>query len=265
MPTTTRSWARGGWAQRRAATAPTVALQPGPDPEHLNPTDNIDIAAGDPLWVQSTPMPALPSALTTEPMRTVTHAGVGPLDHTPLDPQHGPGVGHAITQLEAQDIRGTWMDLDYGSVAAHEWQPLTDRDSSPTAVMVYDTPGDGDSPQTLQLERTGVGQPNDPNARTGKRLQRAWQRVWDMHWWVPEMRPSYARHAYEQPSQPPVATGTQYDSPYPSLAWMSTQDRFVQPQQRRAPTLWSPPTTAQADAQETQSQLAEQLIPSWGL
>lgn len=265
MASSTRGWARGGWAQRKAATTPVVALTPGIDPEHSNPTANIDVAAGTPMWVQSTPMPALPAQMTQEPFRTPTHAGVGPVNHTPLDPEFGTGVGHGQTIEEAQEVRTEWMSLDYGAVAAHEWQPLTDRDGSPTAVLIEDTPGDGDSPQTLQLERTGVGQPNDPFARVGKRLQRAWQRVWDMHRWDVELRPTYARNAYEQPNQPPVATGGQYDSPYASLAWMSTQDRFVHPQTRRSPTLWSPPSSAQADQQAAESALAEQLVPSWGL
>lgn len=266
MAAQTRGWARGGWAQRKAATTPAVALKPGPDPEHLNPTANIDVSVGTPLWAQSTPSPALPASMTQEPIRTVTHAGVGPLNHTPLDPEFGVGVGHGQTQLEAQEVRGAWMDLDYGAVAAHEWQPLTDRDGSPTVAFVPDAMLDGDSPATLELERTGVGRPNDPYARPQtRRLQRAWQRIWDMHWWQVELRPSYARNAYEQPNQPPVPTGTQYDSPYPSLAWMSTPDRFVQPQERRSPTLWSPPSTAGADAEAAQSLLAEQLIPSWGL
>lgn len=254
----------GAWAQRPARPASDVPLKPQPDPEHLTPTDNPGLAGTNPLWMESDAAPTLPAGYTGEPFGTPIGGG-GPLDRTPDDPSFGVGVGHGQTTEEAQAVRGELMSVDLGAYAAHTWEPNTDRDGAPHVAIIYDTPGDGDSPQTLQLQRTGVGQPNDPFARTGKRFKRWWDRVIDRHFWDPSERPVHARYAYDQPILPPVAGGTQLDSPYATQSWMGTPDRFVLPQTRRSPTLWLAPSDQAAAADAAAAAESEALMPAWGL
>jgi len=232
----------GGWAQKRHTGPIDVPLVAPIDPEHLHPTANIDVTVGDPMWVQSDTAPFLPMDYTGAGVGQVVGGG-GPLDHTPDDPNFGVGGGHGLTIQQSQVVMGELHGLDLGAVAAHAWDPITDRDGAPHMAIIYDTPGEGDSPQTLQLQRTGVGQPNDPYARTGKRIKRWWDRHIDMHWYDVERRPIYGRNAYTAQVQPPAPDGTQYDSPFPTLGpFHVTPDSFVMPQERTAPTTWNEPS-----------------------
>lgn len=254
----------GGWAQRAHRPASDVPLKPDVDPEHLNPSDNPGLAGSSPMWEQNAHAPMLPAGYTDESFPSPVGGG-GPIDHTPMSHELGAGVGHAQTQDEASQVRGHLMSMDYGAYAAKEWQPLTDRDGAPHVAIIYDTPGDGDSPQTLQLQRTGVGQPNDPHARTGKRQKRWWDRIIDMHRYGVEERPVYVRNAYDQPILPPVPDGNQLTSPYATQQWMGTPDRFVVPQVRRTPTPWDAPTDAGASYELAGASDSEMLLGSWGL
>lgn len=255
----------GSWAQRPSRTASDVPLKPEVDPEHLNPTDNPGLAGTTALWQESAgAAPTLPASYTDEGFPSPVGGG-GPIDSTPDDPMFGAGVGHAQTQAEASLVRGHLMSMDYGAYAAQEWNPTTDRDGAPRVAIISDTPGEGDSPQTLQLQRTGVGQPNDPHARVGKRQKRWWDRVIDMHRYGVEERPVYVRNAYDQPILPPVPGGTQLNSPYATQQWMGTPDRFVSAQVRRTPTQWDAPTDAGAEYDATGSAGSISLLGSWGL
>lgn len=265
------------WSKPSEPT-PAVPLVPGVDPEHLNPTPNLDY--DDQQWKSSVNAPVFADGIYVDPAAGGgMPSGYGPVDMTPgqtvntlgeygVPPersQHGVGVGPGITQGEASEIRGRLQSEDLGAVAAHQYHPLTDRfdGDGPHVALIDDTPGDGDSPATLQYQRTGVGQPNDPYARTGKRTSRWWDRVWDMHWFDVEMRPMTVKNAYTAQAQPAVVGGTQLDSPYPTsatgYATFQSPDNFVNPQLRRSPDQWGQPLTSDGVS------VAAEQISSWGL
>lgn len=265
------------WSKPSEPT-PTVPLKPGIDPEHLTPTPDLD---NDPQpWQSSVSAPAFADDYYTDPsVAGGVPSGFGPVDMTPgqtageapgeygvppIRSENGVGVGPGITQAEASEIRGRLQSQDFGAVAAHQYHPLTDRfdGDGPHVALISDEPGLGDSPATLQYQRTGVGQPNDPNARIGKRNKRWWDRVWDMHWFDVEYRPMTVKQAYTAQSQPAVSNPTQIDSPYPTSATYNpgTPDSFVSPQLRRTPVQWDQPITTDG----SYSAGVEQ-VTSWGL
>jgi|SRR5690242_8349106 len=241
----------GAWARKASTPTLDVPLKAQPDPEHLAPTDNIDVAVGNPLWVESQAAPMLPDGLMATPFGTPIQAGGGPVDMTPESHDYGPGVSPGLTTAESQALMMQWHEQDDGAVAARQWQPTTDREpgTGPRLAIITDTPLDGDSPQTLELERSGVGTPNDPYARSGKRIKRWWDRVIDMHRWEPQYRPMYARNARTAQHQPAVPNGTQLDSPF-ATPWpmRATSDAFVAPQIRRTPVPWDQPITGDGTA-----------------
>jgi len=251
---------RYGWS-KPAGDPLQVALKPHIDPEHLTP-DPVDLSPQ--LWQSNAIAPTMPEYMMDgDGTGAVIVGGGGPLDHTPADRSRGYGPNPALTTLEAQDLRGTLHSEDLGAYAAHVWQPTTDRDQTgPHVDIVYDTPGEGDSPQTLQLQRTGVGQPNDPYARTGRRIVRWWDRTIDMHWWAPEMRPMRTRNAYNAPAQPAVPDGGQLDSPFATAvtAFLGSPDSFVAPQERRTPGAWDTEMTVDGT-----SSTSPYGLSAWGL
>lgn len=232
---------RWDWSKRVMAPV-NVPLVAAIDPEHLDPTPNPGEGLGQPEWVQSVHAPGLPGEYLPDPLEIVSPYGLGPIDHTPADPQHGVGVGHGLTIQQSQQLSGQLHGEDLGAVAAHSWDPMIVREGQRHLAPAVDNWGDGDSPQTLQLERTGLGEPNDPYARKGRPRLKRWAKfVWDWHWFDPEMRPLAARNARMVPDAPAVAGGTQQDGPFSTLDYLSTRDQFVGPQTRRQPRPWDQP------------------------
>ncbi len=257
----------GAWARKASVTAPIVPLEPDRDPEHLNPTDNPEVVVGQPLWVASATAPGLPAAFVTAPYGTPVAAGGGPIDHTPADPQYGPGAGSGQTVAEAQAVRTKWMSRDDGAVAARRWQPNTDRDGTPRLDLIADTDGAGDSPETVLLKRSGIGVPeNDPYARTGRRLWRWWDRVIDMHRWDVSFRPKYLKTASTAQLQPPGGV-TQYDSPWPTpAAARVSPDAWVAAQMRRTPAAdWASPIAVDGAVNNVVGNVNDFGLGSWGL
>lgn len=236
----------GAWSRRTQAD--TVApLKPGIDPEHLDPTDNPEWVNQPPGWVSTVDSPILPDEMypmADPPMPT----GEGPIDYAPQDHSYGMGFGPGLSVMEAQDLRSYWHSQDDGSYAAGAWQAMVDRDGQPHLEVTEDGMPGGDSPQTLQYERTGVGQPNDPDARVGKRFKRWYDRYIDYHRYDTDRRPLTPVQAYTAQPQPPVPNGTQLDSPYHTAAtgYWGPPDRFVAPQMRRVPGDWAEPITTDA-------------------
>jgi hypothetical protein len=255
----------GAWARRAAVPTPLVPLKPERDPQHLEPAPNIDVTVGMPLWAQVEAAPTLAEGLTTEGYGTPIGGG-GPIDRTPHDPQFGVGGGHGQTIEQAQTVRTELQSVDLGAVAARHYQASVDRDGAPHLAIIHDTPGEGDSPQTLQIrERTGVGQPNDPYARTGKRQKRWYDRFIDMHWFDVEMRPMPIRNARVAQMQPPGGR-TQYDSPWPTPAPMrATPDAFVPAQIRRTPETWGQPLSDDGTGTQLAGAVNQFGLTSWGL
>ncbi len=229
----------GGWL-RQATQPKTVPLVAPTDPQHLVPDANPEFSGGmAATWKNNAAAPNLPDALMPLPTPELG-TGIGPVDRTPESHGYGVGIGAGLTRQESQDRMGPWHEEDHGAVAAHDWVPYRMRDGSPHSAILYDTPGDGDSPQTLQLQRTGVGQPNDPGARVGQRISRWYKRYIDRHSWDVQLRPYANKYAATTQSQPAVTDGTQINSPFPTAPgmWGGTPDRFVVPTVRRTPGPW---------------------------
>jgi hypothetical protein len=257
----------GAWARKAQSPTLAVPLVAATDPQHLKPDPNLNPDATA-IWVQGQSAPTLPSDLMHEPFG-VPIGGGGPVDHTPQDHSFGVGGGHGLTDLQSQDQMLAWHELDLGSVAATQYNPLTSREDAqapgngPHVAIIADTPGDGDSPQTLTYQRTGVGTPIDPYARTGKRQKRWWNRFIDMHWFDVTYRPMVDRYAVPQMSQPAVPGGTQLDSPYASNGPMrATPDGFVYPQERRTPVPWDQPLTQDPSGYQVDPTSG---LTAWGL
>jgi hypothetical protein len=255
------------WA-RHNQVDPTVALKPGPDPEHLQPTDNPNYVHMTPLWAASAPTAVLPLEFTDLPNPELA-TGIGPVDQTPMDHAYGVGVGPGLTTLQSQDRMGVWHSTDTGAVAVHEYVHPIMRDGQPHVAIIPDEVGAGDSPSTLQLERTGVGQPNDPEARRAARIKRWYDRYIDMHRFEPAMGPVTPKYA--RPNQPQPGdgiTGTQYDSPFDtSVTYLGSKanDRFVAPLVRRAPGPWDMGLADDGTAQTIIGAASDYGLPQWGL
>lgn len=249
----------GAWVLK-SQTRPSVALQAPTDPEHLNPTEGEDHPGQAALWQNQAPAPDLPGQMEGGQYLQPPVPG-GPVDNTPDDPNFGVGVGPGLTTLEAQEVRGALMSTDLGAYAAHRYAAGVDRDGAPHVQVLDDVPGEGDSPQTLEHKRTGVGTAGDPYARVGRRIKRWYDRYIDMHRYDVELRPKYQRYAttVDQP-QNAVAAGGQLVSPYPAFVGrVGTPDSFVTPQDRRTPSPWDQAMTTDGTGQ------AAYGLGSWGL
>lgn len=250
----------GIWATY-AYQPPVVPVQAPIDPEHLTPSDALP-GGMTASWASTVVAPVLPDAVDGQVPGVVAVPG-GPVDETPQDPNFGVGVGPGLTLEENQAIRTALMSDDRGAVAAHQWVPNTDRDGTWHVARIVDSQPDGDSPQTLQLERTGVGQPNDPYARKGTAREKRWvDRVIDMHWWNPEYRPATVKNAITAQPASPVQSGGPLVSPFPAnTGTPGTPDSFVAPQERRTPQPWDTLMTTDGTA----SLLSPDGLSSWGL
>lgn len=229
----------GAWA-KRSTPSNAAPLKPGPDPEHEKASPLLDVPVGQPGWAQSGPTPpTLPAALDST-IRQPDPGGIGPVDESP-DFGHGLGIGpgHAMTIPQVQEERRIVHGEDLGAPAANTWVPMINRDGYNHVDVIADTDNDGESPQTVALQRSGLGVATDPYARTGRRIKRWYDRFIDMHDWAVERRPAYIRNAYTGPNQPPVPGGNQLDSPFQTFGNpYVTPDSFVAPQTRRAPGAW---------------------------
>jgi hypothetical protein len=260
---TTRTYA---WSKR--SEAPTAAaLQQPLDSQHLNPTADLRFPDGQlPEWAASVYAPILPADYTGEAFATPVAVGGGPIDYTPLDhADGGGGVGHAQSTLEAQDQRGFWHSEDDGAVAARAWESFSEYPLDMNIGHAFLQPnagGHGDSPSTLQLQRTGVDQPNDPYARSGERWLKRWVDFKiDMHRWAVELRPLISKNAFTARLVPPSPVGGQYTSPFEANGpFEATPDRFVVPQDRRVPVPWDQTMTIDGVAP-----VADFNLGTWGL
>jgi hypothetical protein len=264
----------GGWA-RANVVKPLAALKPAIDPEHLDPTDNPQYAGTTPLWVENTVKPGLPAEVLAANAweRVPIEAGIGPLDLTPEDHNYGMGIGPAMSTEAAQEYRGSWHMDDQGAPLAHHWVPLTYRDGEWVNQMAHDQQLDGDSFEQLQLKRTGIGQPNDPeaSARQPSRRFRRWvNRYIDMHRYVPEPGPVRPQYAVPVPGRQAVPAGNQLTPPWgnnvqypPSQAL--TPDKFTVETMRRSPGDWV--SNQITDGTDTSLQGAGNTysLTNWGL
>ncbi len=252
----------GAWA--RLVQSPQAPLVTDRDPEHTTPTGAPEFVAETPDWRSTAPAPDLPDDIAGETPDAAMATGYGPVDHTPESHDFGVGIGAGLTTLESQDRMAGWHNDDRGAPAALAYHAPIMRDGTPHVDLVYDTPGAGDSPGTLELERTGVGAPSDGgNSHISKRTQRWYDRYIDMHRYPVTMRPVTPRFARPNPSVPAVPNGTQGDSPFPTAPgfWAITPDRWVVPTVRRTPEPWDQNMATDGTGQPA----AGYGLSTWGL
>lgn len=265
----------GAWVRATRAN-PQAPLVAATDPQHLNPAPTPEFTNTTPAWRNSAPGPALPVDVLGADVAAAGPVPGGPVDQTPLDHSFGPGVGPGLTTLESQDQMLIWHETDTGAVAAHEWHPAVtfgEGNPGPGHALVLDETG-ADSPQTLQLHRTGVGQPNDPEARRASRLSRWYERYFNRpagvdgyHRFGVQLRPITPQYARPNPAVPPVPDGSQVDSPFATApGYLPTPpDRFVTPLMRRTPEAWDIPLTTDGTAATMAGAANEYGLTSWGL
>lgn len=263
-------YARYSWS-RPSSPTPAVPIVAAIDPAHATPEPDAN-----PIWRDGTMAPSLPDTLVGD-LGGGPIGGGGPVDVTPgqhaghsPDPvgippgrsQFGVGSGPGLSTLESQDVRGDLMGRDLGAVDSRRYQPMTDRTdgSGPWSAVLTDEPGHGDSPAQIQHELTGVGAPDDPFARTGKRVTRGWSRNIDMHRWPVQYRPMLVKQAKIAQPQPASPVGNQFTRPYDSAATYnpSTPDSFVAPMERQSPAPWDAGMTVSTPVNDSG-------LPVWGL
>ena len=257
----------GAWA-RRTVTPPVVPVHPEIDPQHSTPDANPEFVAQPPTWINSTPMPGLPGEILTQPgYPQGLIAPGGPVNRTPLDHDFGPGAGAGITQQQAQELRGYWQGMDLGVIAHESDVPVKETENMYGLAEVDDMIGNGDSPQTLEYERTGVGRPNDPDARRGKRQKRWSERYIDMHRWEVHPPPYDPQYAVPQPAIAADPNGNQYTRPFANNAAgpLGTVDSFVQQQIRRAPEGFGDAYAQDGTPQNIVGSVNAFGLPAWGL
>lgn len=258
----------GAWSKRYRQD-PQVPLKPAIDPEHMEPTDNPEFQQTPPSWMSTAPAPLLPMDMLPGADPSLA-TGIGPIDHTPLDPNYGPGPGPGLTTLENQDIRGQWHSIDDGAYAARMYQAPITVDGAYHLEVSYDQQQSGDSPQTLQLDRTGIGQPNDPEATArgpAKRWKRWRDRYIDWHRYAVEMRPAEQRYAVPNPARSAVTAGnTQLVSPFGnSVGFLAgPADRFVPSLVRRAPGPWDEALSSDGTASTIAGTVNAYGLTVWG-
>jgi hypothetical protein len=176
--------------------------------------------------------------------------GDGPVDQTPQDHLYGAGAAPGLDPLAAIDDASPWRMADDGAVAATHWRPAKNMDGAPHLDVVTDMIGDGDSPASLQLLRTGVGQPNDPLARLAKRQKRWYERYINFHRFDVQPRPLVPHYAKPAQGVPVVPGRTQYESPFGNVVLedVGVRDRFVAPLVRRQPGPWDEPISTDGAA-----------------
>ena len=227
----------GAWVRRSQQPALST-IQAPIDDQHMTPDPNPDGSGQPESWVSTVSAPDLPDFLMVPvDYPPPVFAPGGPVDNTPQDHQHGPGAGWGYSQDEGSIIRSEWQSEDLGTVAAENWLPTPAGVDQYQRAEVDDMVGNGDSPETLEYRRTGVGRPNDPDARRAHRQKRWTERYIDDHRWQAHPTPVVPRYSRGVPAREAIPDGTQIDSPFGNSVhqYSGPFDRFLQPQVRRAP------------------------------
>jgi hypothetical protein len=236
MPAYTGAWL----TQSQQVTQ--VDIHPGISGQHSTPSPDPNVRPGQiPNWQSTVEAPDLPKAIMpgSEPVQLET--GIGPVDHEPdMGTGYGPGISSGLGELGSQDQAAPYHSTDLGAYAAHHWIRPIDRDGVPHVETIELADNAGDSESQVRFDRTGYGQPIDPNVQLGTgKLKRWYDRFVDYHRWGAEYRPLRPRYA-RPPRTTQVNAPDQHTPHGPSIMGFnpSTMDRFVAPQMRRTPGPW---------------------------
>ena len=219
-----------------------VDIHPGISGQHSKPSPNPNVMPGQiPHWQSTVVAPDLPVEIMPGSMPVHLETGIGPIDYEPdMGTGYGPGIAPGLSQLEAQDAAAPYHSTDLGAYAAHHWNRSIDRDGTPHLETIELQSNDGDSQAQVRYERTGYGQPIDPNVTLGTgKIKRWYERFVDYHRWGAEFRPLRPRYA-RPAATTQVTMPDQYTPHTPSVTGYrpAPPDRFVAPQMRRAPGPW---------------------------
>lgn len=258
----------GAWAARSQPYT-SVPLTPGIDPQHAVPDADPNLAPGQsPTWAQNpaSAAPDLPLAFL-EPLPDVGAPPGGPIDGTNYqDTLGGLGFGNGLDVDQAVALRVVHSEDD-GSYASRVYRAGVNRDMEYSAALVTAAPGDGESPQTLKMQQTGVGAPTDQgHSRLSRILHRLALGPIDMHRWEVAFRP--LRPNYARPQQVIVASDWSNLSPSTPnvLAYRpAPADRFVAPMVRRTPGDWQEPYTSDGTGATMAAAAGAFGLTSWGL
>lgn len=249
----------GAWKTRTQQPVPAAPLVPGLDPDHLHPTDDQD-----PNYVDSTGQPGLPVDIEGGQYEQLTSVPVLYLDRTPTDHEWGVGDLPGVTQGQARRVGNTMREIDFGAVAAKEYENPGRREGTYEVLRVQNGDEDGASPETVNIRwDTGVGSPYDADARSNIRITRWRDRFIDMHWWATEWRALPDNTAKTAPELPYVADRTASTvSPYKGNL-VEDPRNWQTPQERRGVRQWDDSMTTDG----TDQPLAEMAfgLSTWGL
>jgi hypothetical protein len=244
------------------------ARHPGIDQEHSRPTDNPEFVNTDPIWQSTVNAPILPEELYPGAgYPPANFAPGGPVDHTPWDHNFGMGVGAGLSLMEVQELRGYWHAVDMGTVEAESWVPEINTEDQYKRYEADDMIGQGNSPADLEKHILGVGAPNDPDARLGKRQKRYSDRYIDRHMWDAHPTPVIPRYSRGVPERVANPDGTQIDTPYGNSLTtnVNSPDRFLQQQIRRAPEKPGQAWANDGTAPNVVGSVDQYGLTSWGL
>lgn len=249
------AWKTGAYRQASLqGTAPAL--------EHRQPVDFVDNAN----WQNAPENPPLPPAeIVHKGQFTLDSAPGGPTWHPPGH-EFGPGYGAGLAWAVSVAQNNSYRNTDDGSVLARHTEPAVDRDGKYNVdrlQMQYDADGlrpagTPDVPAAPGMW-TGLDAGKYPNRRTGHRIMRWRDRVYERRTWGVEFRPIVVPNAYTAPGQQPYASGNQYTSPFAGA--QSTQVRVVNataPQMRRNPNPWDESITQDGTTQNVSN------LPNYG-
>lgn len=249
----------GAWKKATQQPVKRAPLVPGIDPDHITPENEQD-----PNYVDTTGGPGLPTDVEGGQFEQDPRVPVLYLDQTPVDHEWGVGDLPGVTQAEARRIGTAMRELDFGAVAANEYENPGRREGTYEVLRVQNGDNDGASPETVAIRwDTGVGSPYDLDARSNIRITRWRDRFIDMHWWATEWRALPDTHAKLAPELPYVANRTATTvSPYEGNL-ITDPMNWQTPQERRGTRDWDESMTTDGTGQPLAGQAYG--LTTWGL
>lgn len=229
------AWKSGAYKQPSLqGTAPAL--------EHRQPED----APSGNNWQNAPDAPPVTPAEIVSQGEFTLNSAPGGLTWIPAGHDFGPGFGAGLSWAASMAQNASFHEADDGSVAAREVRPAVARDGEyhvDRLQMQYDIDGlrpagTPDLPAAPGM-RQGLNAAEYPNRRTGYRIMRWRDRVFQRRDWNVEFRPIVIPNAYAAPPQAAVKAGNKYTSPFGAA--QSAQVRVVNtvaPQMRRSPSPW---------------------------
>jgi hypothetical protein len=247
-----KAWARGAYKQPAIASAR--------DPDHRSPGTE-DTGKN---WQAGPSSPAVMPVQTIDNTSFSLDAAPGGIPWNPAGPDTGVGFGAGLSYAASSAQNDAARSSDDGSVSSRLWQAPADRDGQyhvdRVQLVMDDTGLDHQAQIDLgkQLNRQAY-----PNRRTGHRITRWTDRVYERRNWSTEFRATITPTAYTAPPLTQVDQRSKYVSPYPDAVAANVRVmNTVGPQLRRTPKPWDQTVTQDGTAS---SPWADPTFTAWGL